>query len=124
MYVRMCVLVGESSLYRCVSTFCKQTSRQRKSSKSPFQRKSIMTESRKRVRSEEDDFGMQKKYFVNQQLLEKNSDQLMKIVYGKIGANFILQVSFVFHLFIHFRENSQLDICRRKASESEYRKQN
>lgn len=42
-----------------------------------------MTESRKRVRSqEEDDFMLQTKYFVNQQLVDKSSDKAMKSVYG------------------------------------------
>ena len=43
-----------------------------------------MNDSRKRVRSEDDNFGLQSKYFVSQKLLDLNSDQKMEEVYGKI----------------------------------------
>lgn len=42
-----------------------------------------MTESRKRIRSDEDDYGLQTKFFVNQQMVEKSDKQLMQKVYGK-----------------------------------------
>jgi hypothetical protein len=42
-----------------------------------------MTESRKRIHSDESDFGLQTNYFVNQQMVEKSDKQLMQKVYGE-----------------------------------------
>lgn len=47
-----------------------------------------MTEGRKRVRSDEDSYGLQSKYFVNQQLVEKSDKMLMQKVYGKRNISF------------------------------------
>lgn len=49
-----------------------------------------MNVSRKRVRSEDNDNGVQLKYFVNQQMVERCDQNLMKGVYGE-------------NLFQHFR---------------------
>lgn len=47
-----------------------------------------MTENRKRTRSSEDFVGLQTKYFVNQQLVEKSDKMLMQKVYGKRKMSF------------------------------------
>lgn len=42
-----------------------------------------MNENGKRLRSDGDDGGVQMKYFVNQQLVDRHSEDLMKKVYAK-----------------------------------------
>lgn len=44
----------------------------------------MMSGSRKRRRSDEGDFGLQTKYFVNQQLIDKSNKERMEKVYGEI----------------------------------------
>jgi hypothetical protein len=63
-----------------------------------------MTESRKRIRSGDDEFGLQTKYFVNQQLVDKNSANRMKIVYGEslAGLKFIVFNQIILITFINF----------------------
>lgn len=51
-----------------------------------------MNESRKRMRSAEDDYGIQTKFFVNEQLIEKSDPKLMKVVYGKFEIRFQLEM--------------------------------
>lgn len=43
-----------------------------------------MAETRKRKRTEEDDCGIQMKYYVNQQLIEQNDPELMSGVYREL----------------------------------------
>jgi hypothetical protein len=45
------------------------------------------------MRSAEDDFGIQTKFFVNQQLVEKSDPKLMQSVYGKQENQFIRVVT-------------------------------
>jgi hypothetical protein len=42
-----------------------------------------MNNSRKRLRSDENEFGHQLKYFVNQKLVEKSDEKTMQKIYGK-----------------------------------------
>lgn len=45
-----------------------------------------MSKSRKRLRSEEDNFTLQSKYFINQKLVDESNGNLMKNVYGKTSC--------------------------------------
>lgn len=80
-----------------------------------------MTETRKRLRSEEDSFSLQTKCFVNQQMIEKSDKQLMKKIYGEKSTKIILNN--VTNNVKFFRENSQQDLRRSKNSKSKHAKQ-
>lgn len=47
---------------------------------------SNMNQSRKRMRSDDADYGVQMKYFVSQQIIEKNDKNLMNGIYGNFNA--------------------------------------
>lgn len=66
-----------------------------------------MTESRKRVHSDEENFGLQSKCFVSQQMVEKSDKKLMQKVYGELQIvnNFEFSTKSFF-----FREDPQHDL--------------
>lgn len=51
-----------------------------------------MNQTRKRLRSEEETFSLQTKYFVNQKLVDESDGKLMKNVYGKNFNSVVKQI--------------------------------